>query len=59
MAPQLAPDLADGLLVRLPGGRPVDVPLFWQRWRLDSPTLAALTEEVRSAAALGLRPWRP
>lgn len=58
-APQLQPDLADGLLVRLPGGQPVDVPLFWQRWRLDSPALAALTEEVRAAAALGLRPWRP
>lgn len=57
-APQLEPDLADGLLVRLPGGRAVDVPLFWQRWRLDSPALATLTEEVRSAAALGLRPAR-
>lgn len=53
-APQLEPDLAEGRLVRLPGGRPVDVPLYWQRWRLDSPTLAALTHEVRSAAALGL-----
>ncbi|HWJ11692.1 MAG TPA: ArgP/LysG family DNA-binding transcriptional regulator [Nocardioides sp.] len=57
--PQLAPDLASGDLVRLPGGRAVDVPLFWQRWRLDSPSLAALTEEVRAAAALGLRPPRP
>lgn len=58
-APQLAPDLADGLLERLPGGRPVDVPLFWQRWRLDSPALSALSDAVRSAAALGLRPPRP
>lgn len=57
--PQLVPDLADGSVVRLPGGRPVDVPLFWQRWRLDSPALAALTDEVRAAAALGLRRWRP
>lgn len=56
--PQLVPDVAGGELVRLPGGRPVDVPLFWQRWRLDSPALAALTDEVRSAAALGLRPLR-
>lgn len=57
--PQLGPDLAAGRLARLPGGRPVDVPLFWQRWRLDSPALAALTDEVRAAAALGLRPRRP
>lgn len=39
-----------GEVVRVPGGRPVDVPLFWQRWRLDSPTLDALTGDVRSAA---------
>lgn len=57
-APQLDPDVTGGVLVRLPGGRPVDVPLFWQRWRLDSPALAALTDEVRAAAALGLRPLR-
>lgn len=57
-APQLDPDVAGGVLVRLPGGRPVDVPLFWQRWRLDSPALGALTDEVRAAAALGLRPLR-
>jgi len=57
-APQLDPDVTGGLLVRLPGGRPVDVPLFWQRWRLDSPALAALSDAVRSAAALGLRPLR-
>jgi hypothetical protein len=27
------------------------VPLYWQRWRLDSPRLAALTGAVRTAAA--------
>ncbi|MEX0428225.1 LysR family transcriptional regulator ArgP [Nocardioides sp. DS6] len=54
-APQLEPDLAAGRLVRLPGGRPVDVPLFWQRWRLDSPALVALTEDVRRSAAAALR----
>ena len=54
-SPQLDPDLASGALVRLPGGRPVDVPLFWQRWRLDSPALAALTADVRHAAAVALR----
>lgn len=55
---QLEPDLAAGALVRLPGSRPVDVPLHWQRWRLDSPVLAALTADVRRAAR-ALRRMRP
>ena len=42
-------------LARLPGARPVVVPLFWQRWRLDSAALAALTDDVRRAAR-ALRP---
>lgn len=54
--PQLGPDLASGALVRLPGARPVDVPLHWQRWRLDSPALGELTEEVRRAARALRRP---
>jgi LysR family transcriptional regulator (chromosome initiation inhibitor) len=49
--PHLATEAAAGALVRLPGGRPVDVGLHWQRWRLDSPGLALLTEDVRAAAA--------
>ena len=52
---QLDPDLADGTLVRLPGAARVHVPLFWQRWRLDSPALAALTDDVRRAARAVLR----
>jgi LysR family transcriptional regulator (chromosome initiation inhibitor) len=57
---QLEPDLAVGDLVRLPGGRPVHVPLFWQRWRLDSPALTTLTDDVRRAArAMLRRPRRP
>jgi LysR family transcriptional regulator (chromosome initiation inhibitor) len=51
----LAPDLASGALQRLPGGRPVAVPLYWQRWRLDSPTLVGLSDDVRRAAAASLR----
>lgn len=56
--PQLAPDQEAGVLARMPGARPVDVPLFWQRWRLDSTALADLTVEVRRAAADGLHPPR-
>jgi LysR family transcriptional regulator, chromosome initiation inhibitor len=57
--PQLLPDLDAGRLVTL-GGRTsgrarVDVPLFWQRWRLDSPALARLSDAVRRAARAHLR----
>ena len=48
--PQARADLASGGLVRLSADE-IDVPLYWQRWRLDSPRLAALTAAVRSAAA--------
>lgn len=48
--PQARADLASGALVRLSPDM-IDVPLHWQRWRLDSPKLAALTDAVRTAAA--------
>lgn len=53
--PQLLPDLATGVLERLPGRDHVDVPLHWQRWRLDSPSLSRLTEAVHAAARTHLR----
>ncbi|PWN03134.1 transcriptional regulator ArgP [Nocardioides silvaticus] len=56
--PQLLPDLEAGRLVRLPGREQdhrIDVPLYWQRWRLDSPVLARLTESVHAAARAHLR----
>jgi len=28
----------------------LDVPLFWQCWKLDSPTVAAVTDAIKSAA---------
>jgi LysR family transcriptional regulator, chromosome initiation inhibitor len=51
MVPELQAraDLAAGTVVRLSGDI-IDVPLHWQRWRLDSPRLTTLTELVRSAA---------
>ena len=52
--PQARADLAAGALVRLSADA-IDVPLYWQRWRLDSPKLAALTAAVRAAAARYLR----
>jgi LysR family transcriptional regulator (chromosome initiation inhibitor) len=53
--PQARVDLAAGALVRLSGDA-IDVQLYWQRWRLDSPKLAALTTAVRTAAARHLQP---
>ena len=47
---QARADLAAGKLVRL-SGDVIDIPLHWQRWRLDSPKLAALTAAVRVAAS--------
>ena len=46
---QAGPDLASGTLERLPGDI-IAVPLYWQRWRLESPRLHQLTEAVRRAA---------
>jgi len=56
--PQLLPHLADGSLVTLPGRAHVDVPLFWQRWRLDSPALDRLGDAVHRAARTHLRRLR-
>lgn len=56
---QLADGVAAGEVARLPGARPVDVPLFWQRWRLDTDALVALTDDVRRAARRGLRRGGP
>ncbi|MEU7820947.1 LysR substrate-binding domain-containing protein [Catellatospora sp. NPDC049133] len=36
-------------------GRRLDVPLYWQHWRLESDALAALTSAVQAAAATALR----
>jgi LysR family transcriptional regulator (chromosome initiation inhibitor) len=47
--PQAGADLAAGELALL-SPEVIDVPLYWQRWRLDSPRLTALTNAVRTAA---------
>ncbi|WP_112245294.1 LysR family transcriptional regulator ArgP [Kribbella monticola] len=48
-------DLAAGRLVEVAPGKHVDVPLYWQHWKLDSAVLEALTAAVLRAAAAGLR----
>ena len=49
--PMVEHDLKTGALVELIPGRPVDVPLYWQYWRLNVRALHRMTEAVRQAAA--------
>ncbi|MCO4256219.1 LysR family transcriptional regulator ArgP [Pseudarthrobacter cellobiosi] len=52
---QCLPDLRSGALVELAPGSPVDVSLYWQRWKVDSPVLNQLTAAVRETASRQLR----
>lgn len=45
-----APALGDGSFVRLADAH-LDVPLYWQCWKLDSATVGAITAAVHAAAA--------
>jgi LysR family transcriptional regulator (chromosome initiation inhibitor) len=51
-----APALADGSFVPISDAH-LDVPLYWQCWKLNSPLVQTVTEAVRSAAA-DLRRYR-
>ena len=51
----VAPLLASGELVEIAPGVAIDVPLFWQHWRLDLTVMHALTASVRAAAAAMLQ----
>ena len=48
------PLLRAGRLIRI-ADQSLDVPLYWQQWKLDSPALAAVAEAVTEAAAGALR----
>lgn len=53
---QLAtPWLVSGEIVDVSPDRPLDVPLFWQHWKLQSPDLDALTAAVLDTAHTELR----
>lgn len=47
---QCARELESGELVEL-AQEPVDVPLYWQYWKISSPVLERLSERVYSAAS--------
>ena len=42
--------LADGSFMRITDVH-LDVPLFWQCWKVESPVVKAITDAVRTAAA--------
>ncbi|MGC0315161.1 LysR family transcriptional regulator ArgP [Kitasatospora acidiphila] len=48
--------LGCGALVEFLPGRTVEVPLYWQQWRLDSPALATVAAAVAAQAARALLP---
>jgi len=52
--PQAKPLLEAGALTELAPGRWVDVPLYWQQWKLDVPALARVAETVAATAAESL-----
>ena len=51
---QCAEPIAAGRLVEVGPDAAVDLPLYWQRWRLDSPLLDALTATILDEAARAL-----
>lgn len=54
--PMVVAHLQAGTLVELIPGRPVDVPLYWQYWRLNVQALAHMTAAVRASAQGALLP---
>ncbi len=51
---QAGPRVGAGELVVIAPGRTLDVPLYWQQWKLDSPALSMVAEAVARAAAEAL-----
>ncbi|MEU4600785.1 LysR family transcriptional regulator ArgP [Nocardia sp. NPDC023988] len=53
---QTETDRAEGTLVNINGQARIDVPLYWQQWKLDSPALNAVADAIITAAAKALLP---
>jgi LysR family transcriptional regulator (chromosome initiation inhibitor) len=56
---QCLAEIRNGELVELAPASPVDVSLYWQRWKIDSPVLNQLSAAVRKTASAQLRQPRP
>lgn len=56
MIPEIfcSPLLAEGALVDLTPGRTLDVPLYWQRWKIQSALLDTVTDLLAGAAHTAL-----
>ncbi len=52
---QCLADIRSGELVELASDDPVDVALYWQRWKIASPVLNKLSDAVRETASRQLR----
>ncbi|GAB3143949.1 LysR family transcriptional regulator ArgP [Amycolatopsis stemonae] len=55
MVPEIQATSRGEALVDLASGRPLDVPLYWQQWKLDSPALSAVAKAVAEGAKDALR----
>lgn len=55
MVPEIQAASRSDALVDLSPDRPLDVPLCWQQWKLDSPALAAVADAVANGAKTALR----
>jgi LysR family transcriptional regulator, chromosome initiation inhibitor len=53
--PQCADEIQAGSLVELADENPIDVPLYWQRWNLESALLDSVSDAVLAGARLTLR----
>jgi LysR family transcriptional regulator (chromosome initiation inhibitor) len=49
--PLIRNELTRGALVDIRPGTSLSLPLYWQRWRLSSPTLAVLSSEISAGGA--------
>ncbi|MEJ1179953.1 MULTISPECIES: LysR family transcriptional regulator ArgP [unclassified Pseudarthrobacter] len=52
---QCLADIRGAALIELAPAHPVDVALYWQRWKIDSPVLNQLSDAVRETAFRQLR----
>ncbi|MGW8649678.1 ArgP/LysG family DNA-binding transcriptional regulator, partial [Nocardia salmonicida] len=51
---QTEKDRTAGTLVNIDGDSHIDVPLYWQQWKLHSPALASVAAAIGAAAASAL-----
>lgn len=52
---QCLPEIERGALIEIAPDRHLEIPLYWQRWTLESPLLEELTHAVKAVAATDAR----